>query len=70
MMGIASLHPSYGIAFSKQRRHLPYFQGPEKHRAVDEAQREGARERTISTWPPAAWISLKHSRETKRWTSL
>src|SRR5207237_5329749 len=29
-----------------------------------------ARDLTISTWPPADWISLKRSRETKRWTSL
>jgi len=28
---------------SKQRRHLPDLQRPQKHRAVDEAQRKGAR---------------------------
>jgi hypothetical protein len=26
----------------KQRRRLPHFHRPKKHRAVDEAQREGA----------------------------
>jgi hypothetical protein len=39
----------------KQRRHLSHLQRTRKHRAVDEA-REGARDRTISTLPPAAWI--------------
>jgi hypothetical protein len=52
MMGFAALYPSCGL--KKQRRHLPYLQRAEKHRAVDEA----------------AWISLKRFRETKRWTSL
>src|SRR5438874_8586496 len=55
LMGIATLHPSCGLRCDSN--------------SGGTAPREGARPHDLDM-APADWISLKRSRETKRWTSL